>query len=60
MPGIPACASAGTRFPDGPQLAAVCGWGRLGSALSRSRVARRPLERVVGHLLPARLDTGEV
>jgi hypothetical protein len=36
--------------------AAVCAW----SALRRSRVARRPLERVVGHLLPARLDTGEV
>ncbi len=34
----------------------VCGW----SALPRSRVAHRPLERVVGHLLPARLDTGEV
>jgi hypothetical protein len=35
---------------------------RLGgwSALLCSRVARRPLERVVGHLLPARLDTGEV
>ena len=33
---------------------------RLGSNLSRSRVARRPLERVVGHLLPAWLDTGEV
>ena len=32
----------------------------VGSALPRSRVARRPLERVVGHLLPARLDTGEV
>ena len=33
---------------------------RSGSALPRLRVARRPLERVVGHLLPARLDTGEV
>jgi hypothetical protein len=35
---------------------AVCAW----SALPRSRVARRPLERVVGHLLPARLAPGEV
>jgi hypothetical protein len=34
----------------------VCGW----LALPRSRVAHRPLERIVGHLLPARLDTGEV
>jgi hypothetical protein len=33
---------------------------RSGSALPGLRVARRPLERVVGHLLPARLDTGEV
>src|SRR4051794_23035878 len=30
------------------------------SDLRRSRVARRPLERVVGYLLPARLDTSEV
>jgi Helix-turn-helix domain len=44
----------GSACRTGP--AAVCAW----SALRRSRVARRPLERVVGHLLPARLDTGEV
>ena len=44
----------GVGLPDGPP-AAVCDW----SALRRSRVARRPLERVVGHLLLARLDTGE-
>jgi hypothetical protein len=35
---------------------AVCAW----SALPRSCVARRPLERVVGHLLPARLAPSEV
>ena len=44
------------RLPHGSRRAAVCGW----SALRRSGVAGRPFERVVGRLLPARLDTGEV
>src|SRR4051794_39539528 len=34
--------------------------GCLRSALALCGVARCPLERVVGHLLPAGLDTGEV
>jgi hypothetical protein len=45
----------GLGLPDGHPATGLA-W----SALRRSRVAGRPLERVVGHLLPARLDTGEV